>query len=412
MMDEKSNHVGLEQLADYAEQRLAAADVAQVAGHLSACSYCQAELRWVLSTTVALVPDTWQSPPLVARAKVRRAFREGQRQQQPWLDFVALWRRALNALGARLAGQPFRPALVVAATVLVLVITFVSLFGRQSVAPGQAVVTSLIRGDVQFRAAESESWQPVALQVGSPRQPFYLYTGDQVLTGANSSLQLAFFDNSITLLDEATELTVRQIERRDGEYGVSLFQRRGRTEVSVQPAPGDAIDFQIETPLALVRVTGTQFVVSVGEDGTTEVAVHDGTVVVSTESASIEVHAGEVVVVEPGGPPATREPTATPAKPAPTDVSPAAPPSDRSPAADKVTKEVPEALPQADHTPGTRQDGDRGNPTRKPMPEQAQPHPTKKPLPTQVPPPAQGSPPGQEKRPNLDKLPDRPVQRP
>ncbi|MDT8304660.1 MAG: FecR domain-containing protein [Anaerolineae bacterium] len=411
MMDEISNHVGFEQLADYAEERLAAADLSVAADHLSACVSCQADLRWLLATTAAFGPATWQAPPLAARARVRRAFREGHRQPQPKFDFVALFQRALSTLRGGLAGESLRPAFVAAATALVMLVVIFSLRGRQPVAPAHAAVTSLVSGDVQIKAAESESWKPVIAQAASPAEPLYLYSGDQIFTASGSSLQVAFFDHSVTLLDESTELAVRQLEQHASEYEVALFQRRGRTAVSVQPGPGDSVDFQIETPVALVRVTGTRFEVTVGEDGTTEVAVQEGTVVVSSGSASTEVHQGEVVVVRPGAAPATVVPTAIPLNVAPTRAATPAPPSNRPSAKDKEKKEGPAAAPQSGSTPGTRQDGERAQPTRKAMPEQAQPHPTKKPLPTHVPPPAQGSPPGQEKRPNLDRQPE-PAQRP
>src|SRR5690606_2176591 len=99
--------------------------------------------------------------------------------------------------------------------------------------------------------------------------------------------------------------------------------RRGRLEVNVEPEEGQTINFQIETPTAVIQVTGTRFVVTVSADGTTGVEVQEGTVRVTSETVMTQVSAGEAVTVRPGAPPATVTPTYPP--PASTDTPTALP---------------------------------------------------------------------------------------
>src|SRR5690606_4953669 len=76
MTDERSNHLWLEQLADYAEGRLDPAGVERVQKHLSECLDCQEEWRWLSATIAVLAAEPWQAPSEDARTAVSRAFKE------------------------------------------------------------------------------------------------------------------------------------------------------------------------------------------------------------------------------------------------------------------------------------------------------------------------------------------------
>jgi hypothetical protein len=405
MMDERSNHLGLEQLADYADRRLQPSAASQVGEHLAGCRRCQIELDSFLAIKAALAADTWQTPPLVARARARRAYREsrGMPARQSPLSRVAgwrsLWQQGWGAFVGSRPGTAFRPALVVAVALLIFVISFVSLRQWQATGPPEVAVASLVQGDVQVKPADAVQWQPIhAPDSPAATRTVSFQPGDVLRTGDNSSLTLTFFENSSTYLDEAGEITLREMQGDGRDYAVTLVQAQGRIEVSVVPEPGQVIDFRVETPSAVVEVAGTQFEVFVRADGTTEVAVHEGTVVVSGATVSTRLAAGERLIVSPGLPPVTpalptAEPsltaTSTPATPAP------------------ATLEAPETAPEERASPTARPDPSDNRPTRRPLPTQVPPLPTKKPLPTQVPPPAEGIPPGQEIRPTPRELPTR-----
>lgn len=404
-MDERSNHLGLEQLADYADRRLQPSAASHVGEHLASCRRCQTELDSLLAIKAALAADTWQTPPLVARARARRVYREsrGMPARQSPLSRVAewrlLWQQGWGAFVGSRPGTAFRPALVVAVAVLIFVISFVSLRQWQATGPPEVAVASLVQGDVQVKPADTAQWQPIHTPEGeAATRPVSFQPGDVLRTGDNSSLTLTFFENSSTYLDEAGEITLREMQGDGRDYAVTLVQAQGRIEVSVVPEPGQAIDFRVETPSAVVEVAGTQFEVFVSADGTTEVAVHEGAVVVSGATVSTRLTGGERLIVSPGLPPVTPAPALPTAEPS---ITPTSTPPFPAP----ETLEAPETAPEERASPTARPDPRDNRPTRKPLPTQVPPLPTKKPLPTQVPPPAQGLPPGQEIRPTPRELP-------
>jgi hypothetical protein len=342
MSDERSNHLWLEQLADFAEGRLAPADVERAQEHLSGCPVCQEELRWLLAMTAALAAGPWQEPPAAARSAVSRAFREAHQSvpmQSPAVERPAaaragadagLWQQAWRALRDTLPQRAFQPALLLTLAVLVLFISIYTIQQRQGVSQAETAIPSLVRGDVQVKLAEAEPWQAVETRDGSPPTPFYLHAGAQVATGDDSSLRLTFFEHSETELGEATNVVVEEVQRVDDQDTVALVHRRGRLVVNVEPERGQSINFQIETPTALIQVTGTRFVVTVSADGTTGVEVQEGTVRVTSETVVAEVSAGEAVTVRPGEPPATVTPTLIPQPPTSTPSPTSAPPANIS----------------------------------------------------------------------------------
>jgi hypothetical protein len=152
--------------------------------------------------------------------------------------------------------------------VLVLFMVIYSYQQWQGAGPAEAAVPSLVRGEVQVKLAEAEPWQAVSDEDGAPPKPFYLPAGTEVHTGEDSSLLLTFFKRSTARLGAGTEVVLQELRRHARDNAVALLQRRGRVAVSVEPERGGSVDFQIETPSALIRVTGTQFVVTVRGDGT------------------------------------------------------------------------------------------------------------------------------------------------
>jgi anti-sigma factor RsiW len=449
-MDERSDHPGFEQLADYTDRRLQPLAVLQVSNHLAGCTRCQTEVDWLAATTAALAPDLWQEPSLDARAQARRLFRQAmvssrarstakQRPAYGVSGWQLLWQQAVDSLGGSRPRPALRPALAVALAVLILFITVFSI--RQWQRPGQpeTAVASLIYGDVEIR--RGNTWQPLAPSGASPTgQAVDLRSGDNVRTGAASGLALNFFEHSTITLGERTEIGVQQLTQQDRDFEVYLYQQVGRLEASVQPAAGDNVDFRVETPAVLIRVTGTRFIVVVAADGTTEVSVQEGTVSVTGASVSTTVGASQMVIAAPGQPPVTR--TATPGATGTAEAATATAEATLSPTPTATVTPRPTRTPRATPTvPGTTATapagGSSGNiptptlqstpsgqnvpgptatppslppPTWPPPTEEAppEPEPTKKPLPTQaappahgtLPPPSQGTPPGQTTPPN------------
>jgi hypothetical protein len=320
-------------------------------------------------------------------------------------DLRVFWRRASPFRQRTPVVQWLRPALVVCVTLVIFAIGYVAFRAAQTDKAVPAV-TSLVSGDVRVGSVESPVRRS-ARAPGETAQSGTLEAGDTVLTGANSSLKITFFDHSTAFVGAETEVAVQKLNRRSRDYRIVLAQQRGRISVNVEAARGDSVDFSIETPSALVQVTGTRFTVVVGDDGSTEVVVEAGMVLVTAAATSRTVAAGERILIRYWGAPEGGG--AIPVPPVP-EAQPTAGVTRPAPAVEKERERPPkpERPAQADESPGNRH-GAHSQPTRRPAPEQAPPQPTKKPLPTHVPPPTKGQPPGLEHRPNLENHPARPA---
>ena len=180
MIDERSNHLWLEQLADFAEGRLDPAEVERVQQHLAGCPDCQEEWRWLSATITVLAAEPWQAPSEDARAAVSRAFREAHQPvavQRPVAERhagadVGLWQQVWQALRDTLPQRAFQPALLLTLTMLVLFISIYTIQQRQGMSQVETAIPSLVRGDVQVKLAEAEPWQAVETRDGVPPTPF------------------------------------------------------------------------------------------------------------------------------------------------------------------------------------------------------------------------------------------------
>lgn len=117
------------------------------------------------------------------------------------------------------------------------------------------------------------------LPMGSPfpvrvvQLPVDLCPGDQVHTLARGQAQIAFADDQVVLAEQAI-LTVQAANAAELSSGVALFD--------VVPRSGERL--QVSTPLVVIGVKGTRFIVSAGDDrqdialfsGEVDVARQDG----------------------------------------------------------------------------------------------------------------------------------------
>ncbi len=320
-MDERSDHPGFEQLADYSDRQLQPLAVLQVSNHLAGCGPCQADVSWLEEIKAAIAADLWQEPSREARMQARQLFRlalassraRGAARQR--FGFGATgwrtpWQQVVDWLGGSRSQSALRPALAVAFAVVILIISIYSVRQWQRPGPPAPVVASLIQGEVGIQ--RGSTMQPLApASRALAVQPIDLRNGDIVRTGADSSLALGFFEHSTITLGEKTALGVRQLSQQERYFDIYLYHHVGRLQVSVQPVAGETVEFMVETPALFVRVTGTRFVLFVAEDGKTEVTVQEGTVSITRKSVTTTLTTGELMVAAPGQPESMR--TATPA---------------------------------------------------------------------------------------------------
>ena len=102
-----------------------------------------------------------------------------------------------------------------------------------------------------------------------------LFNGDEVETKAESFAAIKFEDeSSIMKLFPNTILNIR-IEKQGDKYNKKSLLKMGELWARVEKSTGK---FEIETPATVVSVKGTNFMLNINEDGTTELYTFEGEV--------------------------------------------------------------------------------------------------------------------------------------
>lgn len=130
--------------------------------------------------------------------------------------------------------------------------------------PAKAQVLS-VQGEA--RAVIAATGQTVPVHTG-----LLLRTGDALLTGSNSAVNLEFGDGSRVLLQADSELRMEALDA----YGPTRFVntrirlQQGRLESQVTPRAGSGPRYEISTPAAASTVRGTRY--RIGMDPATDTA--------------------------------------------------------------------------------------------------------------------------------------------
>src|SRR5262245_45289013 len=174
-----------------------------------------------------------------------------------------LLRNALLALIAAVAASPARAEVQVASFASVL-------------------------GSVEVQRSGKGEW--LAAAIGSP-----VFDGDVIRSAANGFGKLLFVDDVVVDLGAATQLSIERYAGAKGPRRSLLRLTQGALEAWVGGYSGES-RWEVETPTAVARVQGTNFIVRY--DGTakaTDVVGVDGTVGVQGTTGII----GPAVVVGP-----------------------------------------------------------------------------------------------------------------
>lgn len=103
-----------------------------------------------------------------------------------------------------------------------------------------------------------------------------LAEGDQIRTGRDSSVRLLLASSAVVDLSENTSMVVT---RASSTQKTSIKIWSGRLWARVTKMFGSS-EFEVEGPNAVAGVRGTEFVVEVASDGSTDINVLDGSVAV------------------------------------------------------------------------------------------------------------------------------------
>ncbi|MGA2177695.1 MAG: FecR domain-containing protein [Verrucomicrobiota bacterium] len=189
--------------------------------------------------------------------------------------------------------RPFTDKLATAGFAALLV------FGAGFAAPGQQpaagsgaeVILLTFSGKVEVSPAGAPAWNP-----GQTNQVLPL--GYRIRTGKSSRATLRLSNLSILRVFELTTLEIRP-PKATGKVS-ALDLNSGAVYLFHRDQPGE-IEFR--TPAASGAIRGTEFNLTVREDGRTDLAMLEGQVDLSNEHGSVSLQTGEQAVVEPGAAP-------------------------------------------------------------------------------------------------------------
>lgn len=164
------------------------------------------------------------------------------------------------------------------------------LLAQSAVPAGAAAEILSLQGAGDQRTAAAADWQPAR-----PAQA--LATGDFVRTRQAARMALLFADETQLRLHQNTVLQVKGVAT-PAQPVTTLLLNAGRAWTQTKRADGSRLN--LETPAAVAAIRGTDWDISVEDDGRTLITVLSGTVEFSNAQGLVSVGANEAAYAEVG----------------------------------------------------------------------------------------------------------------
>ncbi len=101
-----------------------------------------------------------------------------------------------------------------------------------------------------------------------------------IKTSGNSSVQISFYNRSVSLITEKSELSVLTLNKQQGAEQIMLKQESGSGIFIPAKIEGSSF-FDVYTDALIIKTTGTEFTVDVAENKDTKATVYEGRISVS-----------------------------------------------------------------------------------------------------------------------------------
>jgi len=177
------------------------------------------------------------------------------------------------------------------ALVALVVFSASATFSARAADAGLAKVTA-IQNSVQTKSAAAD-WKPST-------EGQSLAAKDRIRTGPASRASLLYSDQTLHRMNEKSEVEI--LPPSGGGSGIVKILS-GQSYFTTRTPK----DFgRVQTPTVTAAIKGTEFAVSVADDGGTTITMIEGTVEASNEFGSVSVTKGEEAVTEPGKAPQRR----------------------------------------------------------------------------------------------------------
>ncbi|WP_100412310.1 TonB-dependent receptor domain-containing protein [Acidovorax sp. 69] len=164
------------------------------------------------------------------------------------------------------------------------------LWAHATIPTGAAAEIVSLQGVGDQRAAAAPDWAPARLAQA-------LVTGDFVRTRQAAKMALLFADDTQLRLHQNTVLQVKGVAT-PAQPVTTLLLNAGRAWTQTKRSDGSRLN--LETPAATAAIRGTDWDISVEDDGRTLITVLSGTVEFSNAQGAVSVGANEAALAEVG----------------------------------------------------------------------------------------------------------------
>jgi tetratricopeptide (TPR) repeat protein len=178
-------------------------------------------------------------------------------------------------------------------TLVALSIIWASAVFSAHAADSSLAKVTAIQNTVETKTAAAAGWS-------ASKEGQALVANDRVRTGPASRASLLYSDQTMHRLNEKSEVEI--LPPSGGGSGIVKILS-GQSYFTTRTPK----DFgRVQTPAVTAAIKGTEFAVSVADDGTTVITMIEGVVEASNEHGSVTVTKGEEAVTEPGKAPQRR----------------------------------------------------------------------------------------------------------
>jgi hypothetical protein len=135
-----------------------------------------------------------------------------------------------------------------------------------------------------------------------------LQAGDRIKTENGSKATVTFFDGSTIDLNNDTEISLDKLASKSSSKNIGLTQTIGETTSRVVSLVDPASRYEIQTQSCVAAVRGSNMIVQVVADGTTQVYNVEGTISITAQGKEILIPVGLSSIAKPGQIPSSPQP--------------------------------------------------------------------------------------------------------
>jgi len=180
--------------------------------------------------------------------------------------------------------------------------------GTKVAAFSPLTVLSIVGGNVLVQKPGASNWS-------AGKEGTTLQAGDKIKTDADATATVTFFDGSTIDLNGGTEISLDELLSKSSTSPktIKIGQTIGETSSNIIKLVDPASRYEIDTQSGVAAVRGSQMVVQVVTDGTTNVYNVEGAISFTAQGQEVMIPVGSVSTAKPGEVPSAPQPGTPPA---------------------------------------------------------------------------------------------------